>query len=500
MNLSHLIHTTAALHPERVAIAGDGGATLSYGDLARRVEAAAAFLRARRVQAGEVVALGLPQSPFWQWVLLLGALRLGAQPAVLGARPMPELSALGQPLKVVCAAGSAMSRVAGLQVVAVRQAELHALTTTQMVMGLPAAESTNPSAALLEIGQADHPRAVRLAGQTLASRLQAAAAAHGLDAQSRVMVLLGAQVGHAVECGLATLQAGGTLVLPGKPAAAAQLVVSAEVNRLIVSGDILGAMLRLGQPIGDPRARRLSLVGAPLLAGSIAAVRAHVAAEAAQVGWAAEAGVFASLDAGALPASGGTLGRPLPGVELGVVPASGPGLPPGGGLIRLRTPWMADAYIETTPVRGPRGLHEGWFLTGLIGFVEADGLWRVVVSTNRRQAAPGGARGRKSSWTRGDLEGLLGAVDGVQACCVLGGQQRAGEPEVPVVVYVGEAAPASLQQALAAQVGPHLTCHLVRVPTLPRLPDGSVDRAAVASALQRTLARELARQQASASA
>ena len=122
------------------------------------------------------------------------------------------------------------------------------------------------------------------------------------------------------------------------------------------------------------------------------------------------------------------------------------------------------------------------------------------MSTNRRQAAPGGARGRKSSWTRGDLESLLGAVDGVQACCVLGGQQRAGEPEVPVVVYVGEAAPASLQQALAAQVGPHLTCHLVRVPTLPRLPDGSVDRAAVASALQRTLARELARQQASASA
>ena len=90
MSLAHLIHSVATRDPERTAVLR-GEAAVSYGTLAQEVDAAGALLLSRRVQAGDTVALALSQEPSWQWVLLLGALRIGAW--FLPAEP--KLSPLG---------------------------------------------------------------------------------------------------------------------------------------------------------------------------------------------------------------------------------------------------------------------------------------------------------------------------------------------------------------------------------------------------------------------
>ena len=69
-----------------------------------------------------------------------------------------------------------------------------------------------------------------------------------------------------------------------------------------------------------------------------------------------------------------SVGRPLPGVEVGIVDESGTALPTGTrGLIRVRGPQVSGQYLDTEPsVDGA-----GWLATGDVGLVDESGYLYV---------------------------------------------------------------------------------------------------------------------------
>jgi long-chain acyl-CoA synthetase len=76
VNLAHVLADGAAQHPERTALLYEGE-RLSYRELDRRAAVAARVLRARGVEAGDRVAIKLPNTPDYL-AAYMGVLRLGA--------------------------------------------------------------------------------------------------------------------------------------------------------------------------------------------------------------------------------------------------------------------------------------------------------------------------------------------------------------------------------------------------------------------------------------
>jgi acyl-CoA synthetase (AMP-forming)/AMP-acid ligase II len=71
------------------------------------------------------------------------------------------------------------------------------------------------------------------------------------------------------------------------------------------------------------------------------------------------------------------MGVPLPGVELRIVDGEGSAVPTGEiGAIRVRGPGMFSGYHKEPQGSGLDA--EGWFVTGDLGRVEADGSFRFV--------------------------------------------------------------------------------------------------------------------------
>ena len=89
MNITDILTEHAARRPDHPAIE-DGGRIVTYAELDRLVDAAAAHLRAAGLVAGDVAGVMLPDSAE-HLVLLLALARLGAvMVAIDGFLPPPE--------------------------------------------------------------------------------------------------------------------------------------------------------------------------------------------------------------------------------------------------------------------------------------------------------------------------------------------------------------------------------------------------------------------------
>lgn len=180
----------------------------------------------------------------------------------------------------------------------------------------------------------------------------------------------------------------------------------------------------------------------------------------------------------------GSVGRPLPGVELRIVDSDGdplPGADPdddlgdetgGAGLIAVRGPNLFSGYW-------PDGAHgpddEGWFRTGDIGYLDADGdLWLVdrandLIIVNGFNVYPH------------EVEHVLEQLDGVAEAAAVGvPDERTGETVHAFVI----ARPGA--ELTVADVVEHCTARLARfkvptgvefVATLPHSPTGKLARA-----------------------
>jgi acyl-CoA synthetase (AMP-forming)/AMP-acid ligase II len=169
----------------------------------------------------------------------------------------------------------------------------------------------------------------------------------------------------------------------------------------------------------------------------------------------------------------GSVGRPLPGVELRLVAADGTPVPAGeSGEIWVRSKSAMAGYLSgaEAEVSEPAG---DWLRTGDLGRLDDDG-YLYITGRLKNIIICGGF-----NITPEEVQGALEDDERVvEAVVVSWPDERLGE--IPVAVVESAADPAEILAAVA----PRLTAYkrprrLFRVAALPRVPNGKVDRRAV---------------------
>jgi long-chain acyl-CoA synthetase len=175
----------------------------------------------------------------------------------------------------------------------------------------------------------------------------------------------------------------------------------------------------------------------------------------------------------------GSVGKPLPGVELCVVDGSGNDVAPGEvGELLVRSRSATVGYLggdAQPPVDA-----DGWLATGDRGRLDADG-YLYITGRSKNIIICGGF-----NIVPEELEAVLVHDDSVRDAAVIGvSDPRLGE--IPVALVESSDEPAAILRRAAAQLAPYKRPRrLFVIDRLPRVPNGKVDRPA-ATELARSL-------------
>lgn len=498
MPITHLIAQQAQRTPDAPAILGADSA-VTYAQFAMRVQAAATVLMKHGVKPGDGLALYLPQSLYWRWAFTLGALRIGACP--LAVHPSATGDLQGAPVcqHLLVARGDQLPTPAGLQRIELDEDALRLLITTRLVVGLPALAEAEPQAAVLLLAHASHggPRVVRLSASLLHLRANLARIRHGYTSDARTLCALAFDDGLGMQHALATWMAGGAVVLNPSAEDIGGAVRLHQPSHIVTTPLGIGQLLKAFNEPAPGQAGRVLVVTDGMLPQEWAEKALERLGSELRVVYAtAETSEIAQGNEQGLARHPGAMGTPWPEVELEVVEPDGRPCPPlKAGLLRVRSALTVKAHLADFARPGALpAFHDGWvycehaaWLTpqgrlAITGPAAAGAFAALVASVPAQPLVPG------QGVALTVLEAAVNALPEVTEACVLV-LHRDDAPPMPVVAVVCE--PTVNLDALAAQIEvirPGVpTFHLVRVPPLPRLDDGQIDR----ERLSRSVARGL---------
>lgn len=373
MNIGTILDAAASGDPERAALIVDGRA-ISYGALAAAVRHCAAGLAAHGVVAGQRVAV-VDGGSLLSIATLLAAARLGAAAALMNpALTPPELQGL---LKN---AGCADVAVAGEQYAdRLREAGVPAVLTgidlldgdtVEPVAGADADALADRDALILfTSGTTGLPKAVAISARRLTMRIRGMAAPFRADAPPSVgmMCVPFFHVGGALGT-LGSLYSGNTSVVQTRFDAGEWLRLVSQ-HRVTTTFLVPTMLQRILDHPDFTNADLTSLVA--IAYGAAAAPISLVRRAMAALPRVAFANVFGQTETlGAYttlmpddhrdPARAGSVGRPLPGVEVRVVdPDTGRDVEAGA---------VGELWVNTT-----QNVTEGWLHTGDLARQDADG-------------------------------------------------------------------------------------------------------------------------------
>jgi acyl-CoA synthetase (AMP-forming)/AMP-acid ligase II len=373
MNIGMILDAAATGDPARTALIIDGR-SISYGELAATVRHCAAGLAAHGVVAGQRVAV-VDGGSLLSIATLLAAARIGAAAALMNpALTPPELQGL---LKN---AGCADVAVAGEQYVdRLREAGAPTVLTDADLVGPPSSASPTDDTVddvddrdaliLLTSGTTGLPRPVGITSRQLTSRIRGISAPFRVDAKPSIgmMCVPFFHVGGALGT-LGSLYSGNTSVVQKRFDAGEwlRLVSQHQVTTTFMVPTMLQRILDhpdfAGTDLTSLVAIAYGAAAAPIgLVRRAMAALPHVAF-ANVFGQTETLGAYTTLmpDDHRDPARAGSVGRPLPGVEVRVVD------PDTGNDVEAGT--VGELWVNTT-----QNVTEGWLHTGDLARQDSDG-------------------------------------------------------------------------------------------------------------------------------
>lgn len=448
--IGRLLHH-ASSRPDHCAVRR-AGLSLTYAELAQQVLALADGLRQQGVTADSVVGIRC-EDDARHLLLSLAAVRLGSACCSL---PTHDAAALNEAMAARCGVTHVLgnARPASGEPVTVAGSETADSPPARLLF---ATSGTTGAAKIVVLADAD---------------LVAQAARHIASPDERFACLATMEHNFARRHRLYCVAQGATNVLIDSRAG--DLV--AQLQQLDVSVLHLSAFQAqelLAQPgVSALRHLRLKLGGSHVAGGLRATLRQAVTPHL-QCGYGTtETGAVAFTE----PAddAGETVGRALPGIEIQIRGAQGGPLPPGeAGEIAIRAAGLFRGYLDASGDIAS-GLQDGWFATGDVGRLDADG--RLTVSGpcddmfvfNSMNISPQ------------ELESLLCEHPDVSDAVVLPKASAAhGDIPVALVVWRPGSAPdlAALRAFMRPRAGLRSPRHYSLIDKIPRNAAGKILRA-----------------------
>lgn len=450
-----------------------GDQRIEYGRLAADVTHLAKWLASQGVSADRSVGIYL-KHPYWSWVAHLAVMRLGPIVATLTSRYAEEIPAAGGSTVWL---GESVDRPAGdgvVRTISFSPQSMQPLTQQIDASGnLPEARTQR---LMFSSGTTGKPKGVLWSHEILEKRIELASSSQGLNADSVLTSLLGMDTTGGFRYPLAVWRAGGCVRLRSIAAGTDRSGISPDqlsrANLIVTSPVRLQECLRIFHQPWDGRDRRKIIVAGGRLSNSARDTALKYACRNVSIAYGAtETGSIATGDASLLERHPGAVGFAVEGASVEIVDASGRLVPAGRpGIVRTRTSYMADRYVNTTHDMGSGPFRDGWFYPGDEGTLFEDGL--LVI--HGRVSDTFNLMGVKVS--AADLEAKLAQMPSIREVCAV--TVRIGTAELLVFAAVSDddAAMRNLWQRIKSQIPTGVPARLVRVPRLPRNAMGKIVR------------------------
>jgi fatty-acyl-CoA synthase len=435
MDLAHWIDRHARFAPQSVALRF-AGREISYAELARRIERAAAVLAQRGTKPGDAIAyLGMNHPAVL--VLLFACARLGAMFAPMNWRLAPPeharvLADCRPRVLFVEPSFASVAAASGTGIAIADIAELERESAGEV----PARVGNDESPVLLGYtsGSTGVPKGVVLTQRALQWNAINSAHMHDLTSADRVLTTL--PLFHVGGLNIQTtpaLHAGASVTLHAKfdPLATLNALEHEGITLTVLVPAQFAALMDLPRwASADLKGVRMISTGSTIVSAALVRKVSERGAPVIQVYGATETCPIASYvrPADALRKAG-SAGLAALHVELKIVDDTGAELPAGSdGEILVRGPNVASGYINA-PVDTARGFADGWYHSGDIGHLDEEG-YLYVVSRKKDMIICGG-----ENIYPVDVEDVLSECALIAEACVVGRPDaRWGEVVVAAVV------------------------------------------------------------------
>jgi acyl-CoA synthetase (AMP-forming)/AMP-acid ligase II len=386
-----------AISPTSTAASVAAGAALTWAELRDLVAGFAAVL-AGRTAAGDVLLLCAPNRAEFT-VAFLAALRAGLRVFPLSpSMTAAELSAAAVQTAARVAVGTPAALAAVRAVVPVgiaiddvpAAARDAASRPTELPGRVPPRDPAAAALLLHSSGTTGLPKIVVRSARSLDAVAEAMAEAIGFGPADRVLACVPLCHSYGVEHGLLAPTWGGSAVRLCQGFDLPTVTAELDAGATIFPGVpfVYETLARQAAGRRYPRLRRAYSAGGPLPDAVRDAVRDHLGVAVTQLYGATEIGSVTYADPDRPEFAPASVGRPMRGVDVRVLPPGDPGLPgdphstgvpgtvaaaplPAGeqGHVAVRADSMFDGYLDRS--RGK--LPDGYFATGDLGFLDAAG-------------------------------------------------------------------------------------------------------------------------------
>ncbi len=482
--LDALLRGAAARWPDRAAVVAPA-ATLTYAELDRAVDAAAAGLLGAGAAAGDRVAVALGHDlPLF--VVPFACSRAGVTALLLNTTLSPaqwagQLSRARPALLVADTAHrDRLAQAAGDRAVVPADAALPLSGGDRSGVDTGAGEDA-ALALIATSGTTGVPKMTTVTSRGLIHAALAYVDLLGLGDDERTLVVLPLYYIGPLSAQTTTMPlVGGCSIVAAdpRPVAAPALLARHAVTHLDAVPAWLGLLVR-DAPAGPPPPHWRTLIygGAPMPAETAARLHQRFPDVVLYDVWGLSethgpATAVRLTPGAALPA--GTVGRPVAGVDVRVLDATG-GVQPAGraGELQVRGANVTPGYFDD-PALSATVVRDGWLSTGDIGAVDADGSVRIL---DRLKDVI--LRGGTNVFSV-EVEQVLSTAPEVVEAAVYGVPDGLGGEAVAAAVVLAPGASldaGELRRRVGAAIGVHaVPRRIVRLDALPRNPTGKIDK------------------------